>query len=582
MAKIKTPVIKAFREKGGTFCTFNSAIEDIGLNITEKSNKVRLSHYVVLDIPNCDYKNGHNSQEGEVNNVFNLLTPYSAFYNTINDDSYDGDVRENIAQSFMSYALNMESTIRNQKDKYSSYDFTSHLSISERVFWKWLKETGAIRWCRASKYEKGVEKTEDEEKNYDYFIEERDNKNGYKRVVKGFGAIDGVAQRTSDYGMYNEVYVNIPTSFGVMDNVFFKQIEDNNYKFGEVYEANTQNFFNLEGHEKSGVVLDTSLKNLGYFDYTNEVKDSSYVFYTNGTKQHWFDLRSQKPIQTSELKAYYIIDEKVDNNVKDASLNDLIEIKEKINEKDSNLVYKIQRSKLDCMSIELDTNNIAQIIDKDYITYDELNIGTNKEIDYNFNTLLVYYSVYDDNDNILATNLYGVYFIDAAKDKDDFYKNEHFRNFEFPRLIKKQSNTQGFGTSYSFKLNIRSASIYDNKETDIYDDSSAENSIVNDFSDVVANLNVSVDLLSKHVKSAEVLQNRYNELYDIVNSLNSKMTILQQQYNTLSNNDKDIQELYTNLDNLTEQVEELKNNFENNVIVEKENTIYFEYKDKLE
>ena len=46
--------------------------------------------------------------------------------------------------------------------------------------------------------------------------------------------------------------------------------------------------------------------------------------------------------------------------------------------------------------------------------------------------------------------------------------------------------------------------------------------------------------------------------------------------------EKHIQELYTNLDNLTEQVEELKYNFENNVIVEKENTIYFEYKDKLE
>lgn len=579
MAKIKTPVIKAFREKGGTFCTFNSAIEDIGLNITEKSNKVRLSHYVVLDIPNCDYTNGHNSQEGEVNNVFNLLTPASAFYNTINDENYNGNVRENIAQSFMSYALNMESTIRNQKDKYSSYDFTSHLSISERVFWKWLKETGAIRWCRASKYENGVEKTEDEEKNNDYFIEERDNKNGYKRVIKGFGSIDGVAQRTSDYGMYNEVYVNIPTSFGVMDNVFFKQIEDNNYKFGEVYEANTQNFFNLEGHEKGGERLDTSLMNIGYFDYTNDVKDSSYEYYTNGNKQFWFN--SQKP-QTSELKAYYIIDKKVDKNVKDSSLNDLIEIKERVNEEETNLVYKIQRSKLDCMMIEFDTNNIAKIIDKDYTTYDELNIGSNKEIDYNFNTLLVYYSVYDDNDNILATNLYGVYFIDAIKEDNVYYKNEHFRNFEFPRLVKKQSTTQGFGTSYSFKLNIRSASIYDNKDSAIYDDSSSENSIVNDFSDVVANLNVSVDLLSKHVKSAEVLQNRYNELYDIVKSLNSKMIILQQQYNTLNNNENQIQELYTNLDNLNEKVEELTHNFENNVIIEKENSIYFEYKDKLE
>lgn len=555
MANIKTPIIKPFRTKGGTFCSFNSAIEDIGLNINEQSNKVRLSHYVVMDIPNCDYN------DKTIHNKFNLLTPYDAFYKTINDEEYTGDVNSNIAQSFMSYALNMESVVRNQKDNYDSYDFTTHLSVSERVFWKWLKETGAIRWQRASVYTNGVENPD--EKNYNYFIEEREGEN-YSRVIKGFGAIDAVAQRSSDYGMYNEIYVNIPSSFGQMKNVFFKQVEDNNYSFKKVYNANVNNFFNLEGYEDKGTLLDTGLKNIGYFDFssTNDssTNDSSFYFYLNGKKgDRWFS----RPTQTNDFNAYYITDENVGNLI-DVSLNDLIEIK-----KDDVLFYQIQRSKLDCMCIEFEPSNIAKILDKDEITYDELNIGDNIESNYNFNTILVYYSVYDDNDNILATNLYGVYFIDALKENNEYSYNPNFRNFEIPRLPKKQSSLDGFGTSYSFKLNIRTASLYDSN-SDIYDNSSSENSIVSDFNDVVANLNIAVDLLSRHTKNSEILQHKYDEVYNLFLSINDKMTLLQQNYNREKKYEEELNNINSKLQNIEKDIEKLSN-LKNNIVYYKQN-----------
>ena len=49
--KLRTPIIMP-RKQGGTFYTFSSAMEDIGLNINESHNCVEISHYVLLDIPN--------------------------------------------------------------------------------------------------------------------------------------------------------------------------------------------------------------------------------------------------------------------------------------------------------------------------------------------------------------------------------------------------------------------------------------------------------------------------------------------------------------------------------------------------
>lgn len=513
MAKNKTPIIKSFREKGGTFCTFNSAIEDIGLNINEKQNKVRLSHYAILDIPKCDYTNNLSVDDASIKNVFNLLSSPGAFYLTHNDDNINNSSvgpTTNIAQSFMSYALNMEAVVRNQNNMSSNYDYTTHLSVSERVFWKWLKETGAIRWVRLN--------------DTSYFKEESDSE-CYNSVVKSFGKIDAVAQRSSDYGMYNEVYVNIPSSFGKNSNILFKQIEDNNYSFGKAYAAGATHIHNLEGHENDEIVLKTGLYNKGYYDYISTM-DSSYFI-----NPIWFE-DGNYPINTAnDYGAYFIVDNSVGVN---ASLNDVITIN------DNTIKYKIKRSKLDCMSIELDCNNIAKALKKDIdeLTYDKLNSELSEDYDYTFNTILVYYSIYDDNDNILATNLYGVYFIDAPIVilNNGYISNENFYNFEIPRLTKKKSSIEGFGNSYSFKLNIRTSSIYDDKVTPIYDNSSSENSLVEDFNEVVSELKKSVSLLNKHTKNTEILVNKYDEIYQMFLNIYNDVEKIKQDIVKIKNN----------------------------------------------
>ena len=51
MANRVTPFVKRMRTQGGTIYTFSSAVEDIGLNINERNNVVKVSNFALLNIP---------------------------------------------------------------------------------------------------------------------------------------------------------------------------------------------------------------------------------------------------------------------------------------------------------------------------------------------------------------------------------------------------------------------------------------------------------------------------------------------------------------------------------------------------
>ena len=174
---LRTPLIKP-RAQGGTFYTFASALEDIGLNINELGNKVMLSHYALLDLPPFDAAS------------MKVTANYSD-YNT----SDSGNAGKNIfADSFQNYVLNMETVVRN----HHLYDFSNAITVSERVFWKWLLNNGLLH-------------LKEDEQNSDYYVEDCSYGD---TVVKCFGYINSGAQRSDDYSMYNETFVQVPSSFG--------------------------------------------------------------------------------------------------------------------------------------------------------------------------------------------------------------------------------------------------------------------------------------------------------------------------------------------------------------------------------
>jgi uncharacterized protein (UPF0147 family) len=75
-------------------------------------------------------------------------------FDTIDGMIWNGGLKAdpniNFTESFQNYALNLEELIISDSD----FDNTIRRSVAERVFFKWLKETGAMRFRAATALEK--------------------------------------------------------------------------------------------------------------------------------------------------------------------------------------------------------------------------------------------------------------------------------------------------------------------------------------------------------------------------------------------------------------------------------------------
>ena len=65
------------------------------------------------------------------------------------------------------------------------------------------------------------------------------------------------------------------------------------------------------------------------------------------------------------------------------------------------------------------------------------------------------------------------------------------------KSFQGKSGTQAyFGNSYSFRVNMKTLSVYDNTDARIDDKTSSNSMYVQDFNDVVSALNRSVDMMN--------------------------------------------------------------------------------------
>ena len=218
MANNKTPLLRPMRQQGATLYVFPSATEDIGLNINNGTTGVALSHYALMNF------NSNNTK-------FDFSQSSSTTL---------------LATSLQSYAMNFETVLLNQ----ANYNFQEPYTVSEHVFWKWIDHiknasitnlfnpiSSGSQFYRETKY-----KTTDE-----------------NRLVQCFGSIDAGNSLSTDFGMFNETYVNIPTSYG-NGPVFFRQVTNNpNYPNNTTIQANSSNII---GRSSEAAYLGTA----GEFD----------------------------------------------------------------------------------------------------------------------------------------------------------------------------------------------------------------------------------------------------------------------------------------------------------------------------
>lgn len=415
--KLRTPLIKP-RQQGGTFYTFASALEDVGLNINELKNKVSLSHYVLLNLPAFDSSVSFSELEGEIN---------------------QGDYV--FAQDFQSYVLNMETVLRNQP----KYNFADSLTVSERVFWKYLEKTKAVTF---------VDDLDKEGNPTGYFVDANN-------CVQAFGAITSGAQRTDSYGLYNETFVQIPSSYGKM-KVLFKNVDDRNFYRHKFYTDSSSDLieyidenecpnasigdFTLHTGLSAKAIFDGEDNGIGYYEVTDE------------------DHRPCVEFSLSELRKYY--DE------------------ESLTYDDIAITHSIDTSTYFDSSVDSSNYSIDSSLDSS--SY------------YEFNSVLVYYSIYDSTGkNVLATNAYGLLILDNAVSEGE-------KSYKFPVLVKKKSTLDDIGNSYSFRLNIKTTSVY-NGDIIVTDNSTAAYAMSEDFNDTIRNLADSIEILRSNANLIAVM-----------------------------------------------------------------------------
>ena len=429
----RTPLLRPLRDNGATLYVFPSASEDIGLNIDSRTTGVALSHYALLNLPNLPWDGGM------------------------------------LATQLQNYVMNFETLLLNDE----KYNYQEYHTVSERVFWHWINKKVVPDFLKNDKYLTTNTTPTLVQNNEYYYIEDPAkyaNENS-SRLVQCFGAIDAGNSLSTEFGMFNETYINIPTSYG-NGPVVFKEVQDpgeTNYIKGKQY---TPSGNNLEG--RAG-----EMNTLKILPNQNVMADDGITY----------------------------------------EATDAFEIVKDINELQTALKSKLNKDDLFINSYD-DIN-----VDEKKQFKDSLCDITSKPVEFDFNAILLYYTVYDQDDPNkapYAINLFGVIFLNGSNPVSS-------NNYQYIGLTKRKSFSSFnagnfFGNSYSFRVNLKTLSVYDNTDSIIMDNTTMTSVYSNDFSDVISNLNRAIDTMNTNVQATITIQDQY---MDILRYYNDQNTIIE-------------------------------------------------------
>jgi len=380
-----TPLLRKIKK--GTFVTFQSTERDMQFILGKSSNRdFKISKYALLNIPA-------------------IKTPIN-FENTIDFDNIEtvftngkstaapppeGD-KVDLSESLQNYLLNMESLMITDKD----YKNNKYTNSAERLFFKWLKEIGAIRFRQANIDEvaTGVDIR---------YVEEADNSNVvagdlYNGVIKCIGEVDMQGSNAvSNANASSEIYIYLPSVNGDTPTILFKTNEDENYYPGKIIkqkDISKQEY--ILGRDASDNPSPAGLSVLAHYDM--DLPTGSYDYEMNGVpNENWFKYNS-----LNGPNAYF-----TDEAFEDPT-NDIITRTRTVPAK--SVTYK--RSRLDGVMIDFEQQNYFDFEqDIQLSAFNEYN-SVNKAKNFEFNAVALYYDVYDPtNDSIRGTNLYGIIFL---------------------------------------------------------------------------------------------------------------------------------------------------------------------------
>ena len=502
-----TPLLALIKK--GTFITFQSATEDMN-NVFAQSDANRkfvFSKFALLNIPHVT-----DQQSIEHNNInFNNIEGH--FVNGLNKNlSILERHRLDFCESFQNYLMNLETLITSQK----TYDRTNPRTVAERIFFKWLKEIGAIRY-QENAYSNSQTKLFSEEES-----------STYNRIVQYVGEIDmqGSNSNTNE-NSFNEVYINIPSQAGNTPTVLFKSISDNNYNERTIVQGEGEL---IKGRNKNQNPTSAGLTIEAIYDQDVHHKSLNY---DNG----WY---SSKGIDNNNC--YY-----TDSLFSDAS-NDVI----KRETADKGRIHTYKRSRLDGVSIDFDLTDYVDVVSYNnsntdrILTFNQYN-QLEKANNFDFNAILVYYDTYSiDNPSDSVTNLYGVLFVDDFKLDGNNAKIGTLTKIQQDNLINQQGN--GIGFRLNFKFDVSSNTVDRKVEVSVNDYNTFSMQMFMEAMNTVSAMNRNYEALLQYNQKL-IEQNK--SLQDIIRTLNiPEYRAMIERYRTLpmlSNSDSGLNDIVSKL-----------------------------------
>ena len=498
-----TPLIKTPQADGGTFYTFSSSARDLSKTLNNDNLKLVFSKFVLLNIPDFDKLDPNTFSNYENYMQFDTIDGMIA------SGGLKGDPNVNFTESLQNYALNLEELIISD----ANYDNTVQRSVAERVFFKWMKETGAMRFRAATNLEKNPGVTRP------LFVEEDEQPTGsrqYRRVVKYIGDIDIVNNVDKAGEAYTELYINVPTEVGGTPTILFDTISDSNY----------QPSLKIQGKDEfilgrnASTVQPQGLSINAFYDYDQPLLGLGPAGYTD-PNANWMD----EPTPPTTTDSYFTEPVTFTNPVS-------VDIRKYPADYGSPAGFTgsaYVRSELDGISVDFTANDYEQIItDPTISTIPQFN-GTDLASTFEFNSVLVYYDLVDTSNTAnTVTNLYGILLVDNITPTTDGGYIQRYPKYK-PNKVTGQN-----GNSYGFKINLR---------FDASPGTAGIDTIVNDyntfsmqlFSEATAQLQESAKIfqtqqleISELDQKVQTLENQITNVADVT-SLQAQITSVQDQ-----------------------------------------------------
>lgn len=495
-----TPLIKTPQADGGTFYTFSSAARDLSKTLNNENLRLVFSKFALLNLPDFD-----RLDPSTFSNYQNYMQ-FDTIDGMIQNGGLKGDPNVNWAESFQNYALNIEELILSN----SGYDNTVRRTVTERVFFKWLKETGAIRFRTATALEKSGTVVGN------LFVEEDEITTGtvqYRRVVKYLGDIDIVNNVDKAGEAYTELYINVPTEVGNTPTILFQSISDANYQPSLKIQGPNEYILG----RNAATIHPQGLDIFAFYDYDQPLLGAGPAGYTD-PNANW--MNETTPPNT--VDAYFT----EPTTFGDPSNVDIRKYPTDYGSPAGFTGSAYRRSKLDGISLDFNPTDYQQIIEDPTISTIAQFNGIDLSSTFEFNAVLVYYDLVDLSNNAnTVTNLYGILLLDNITPTVDGGFIQRYPKYK-PNRVTGQN-----GNSYGFKINLR---------FDASPGTAGIDTIINDyntfsmglFADATAQLQESAKIFQRQQIELSRLEQRVQELENNIDAL-SNSTSLQAQINSL-------------------------------------------------